>query len=76
MASPTTDQFHRAILNAMAEQTQLIIDEEAKKAAANVETRVRAMAGQIATKIASWVQYETDQNNLTITVRLPDRDAQ
>ena len=63
-----------AIKAAIESETRKIVDEEAKAAAARVEERVRGMIGSIATKVASHVSYERFQNNVVITVRLPDRD--
>jgi len=74
MNTPTTDQLHKAILHAMETETRRIVEEEAKNAAARVEERVRAQAGQIATKVASYVSYEAMRNEVRITVRLPERD--
>jgi hypothetical protein len=74
MNAPPTDQLRKAILDAMETETRQIVDEEAKNAAARVEERVRGLIGGIATKVASFVSYETMQNELLITVRLPDRD--
>ena len=70
----TTDQLHRAILDAMEAETARILEEEARNAAARVEARVRAMTGDIAMQVASWVEFESMRNQLRITVRLPDRD--
>lgn len=74
MIKPPTDQLLAAVTSAMETATKRIVEEEAKSAAARVEERVRGMAGEIATKVASWVNYERCGNELRITVRLPDRD--
>jgi hypothetical protein len=71
----TTEQLHKSIINAMQAETQRIVDEEARAAAVRVEERVRGMTGQIATRVASYVSYETGRNELRITVRIPDRDT-
>jgi hypothetical protein len=68
------DRLHEAVLTALQSATAQIIDEEAKAAAIRVEERVRGLAGQIATKIASHVNYQADRHEVRITVRLPDRD--
>jgi len=68
------DNLRQVVLHAMEKETQRIVEEEAKNAAERVEERVRAQAGQIATKVASYVSYEPGFNELRITVRLPDRD--
>lgn len=75
MTPPTMDQLHRAILGALEAKTKTIIDEEAKNAAARVEERVRGSAGEIAAKVASWVDYSRNTQELRITVRLPERDG-
>lgn len=67
------DHLERAILNAMQEETNRIIEEESKNAAKRVEERVRGMAGEIATRVASWVSYESMRNELRITVSLPPK---
>ena len=69
-----TDKLHRAILHALDAEVIRIVDEEAKKAAARVEERVRGEAGKIAAKVASYVTYEATREEIRITVRLPDRD--
>lgn len=74
MNKPTMDTLHKAIVQAMDTETRKIVDEEAKNAAARVEERVRAMAGQIATKTASFVTMDRMNDELRIVVRLPDRD--
>lgn len=67
------DQLHRAILTKMDEETRRIVDDEAKNAANRVEERVRGLAGEIATKVASWVSYEAMRNEIRITVALPEQ---
>ena len=57
----------------MNEETLRIVDEEAKNAAKRVEERVRGLAGEIATKVASYVSYEAMRNEIRITVALPER---
>lgn len=71
----TIDSLHKAILQAMDTETRRIVDEEARDAAARVEKRVRAQAGHIATTVASWVNFDSFNNEVRITVRLPERDA-
>lgn len=73
MNTPNIDQLHKAILAKMDEETRRIVDEEAKNAAKRVEERVRGLAGEIATKVASWVSYEAMRNEIRITVALPER---
>ena len=73
MNTPNMDQLHKAILAKMDEETRRIVDEEAKNAAKRVEERVRGLAGEIATKVASWVSYEAMRNEIRITVALPER---
>jgi len=73
MSNPTLDQLHKAILAKMDEETRRIVDEEAKNAANRVEERVRGLAGEIATKVASWVRYEAARNEIRITVTFPER---
>ena len=74
MKTQTLDDLYKVVLHAMEKETQRIVEEEAKNAAERVEERVRAQAGQIATKIASYVSYEQMRNELIITVRLPERE--
>lgn len=63
-----------AVAKAIEEETRRIIEQEAKKAAIEVEMRVRGMIGQIATKLTSHISFERFGQDLRITVRLPDRD--
>lgn len=67
------DSLQRAILDVMESETRRIVDEEAKSAAERVEQRVRAMAGQIATRVASYVTFDAFQQELRITVQIPER---
>ncbi len=67
------DRLHKTILDAMEQETRRIVDEESRNAAKRVEERVRGLAGQIATKVASWVSYEAMRNEVRITVSLPER---
>lgn len=66
-----TTELHKAILKALEVETNRIIEEEAKVAASRVEERIRGLVGQVATKVSSYVSYETMQSNLVITVKLP-----
>lgn len=71
MDSDKIDHIHKAIVQQMEAETRRIIDEEADKAAERVVERVRALSGQIATKVASWVHYHRRENEIRITVSLP-----
>lgn len=71
--NPTTDQLHRAILQAFEDEARRIIDEEAKAAGKRVEDRVRGLAGDIAARVSTWVNYRAGMDELTITVKLPER---
>ena len=59
------------ILRAMEQETARIVEEEAKKAAERVVDRVRGLTGEIATKVASQVNFEARRDELRITVMLP-----
>lgn len=74
MSTPTTDQLHQAILAAMEKETRRIVEEEAAAAAQRTEQRVRNLAGEIATRVASFVHFDRIGQEIRITVRLPDRD--
>lgn len=67
------DTLHRAIINAIEAETKIIVEQEAKKAAEHVEARVRSLAGQIATKVCSQVDFETAGDCTRITLRFPFR---
>lgn len=73
MKTEKLDGLYQAVIYAMKKQTQRIVEEEAKNAAERVEERVRAQAGQIATKVASYVSYEPRFNELIITVKFPEK---
>lgn len=66
------DMLHEAIVNQLKERTKEIVKEEANYAAARVEERVRGLAGQIATQVSSWVNYQTLRNEIIITVKIPE----
>lgn len=74
MTTPPIDKIHAAMLQALESETKRIVEEEAKAAAVRVEERVRGEAGRIAAKVASWVDYSRNLQELRITVRLPERD--
>lgn len=65
--------IQKAIVDAMNERTQRIVEEEAAAAAERVKTRVRGLAGQVATTVCSFVTYEQVRNELRITVKLPEK---
>lgn len=69
-----SDRLEKAILNAIEHETKVIVDEEAKKAAAAVEARVKNLAGAIATKIASTVHFEPGPDALRITLHFTPAD--
>jgi hypothetical protein len=71
MKTTELDDLRQVVQHHLEKQTQLIVEEEAKNAAERVEERVRAQAGQIATKVASYVSYQPRFNELIITVKLP-----
>lgn len=68
-----TDTLERIIRNAIENETKAIVDEEAKKAAAAVEARVRSVAGTLAVRVASQVDFETAGDCTRITLRFPFR---
>jgi hypothetical protein len=70
---PTTDRLHQLVLDALDTRIKEIVDEEAKSAALRVETRVRGMVGEIATRVCSYVHFERRANDLRITVELPEK---
>ena len=72
MKTQTLDLIHQAVLHTLEKETQRIVEEEAVNAAERVQKRVRAQFGQIATQVASYVSYHQMQDELHITVRLPD----
>lgn len=67
-----TDRISQGIIDLMQKETAKIVEEEAKLAATRVEERVRGLTGQIATRVASYVSFESNRNQLTITVKLPE----
>jgi CO dehydrogenase/acetyl-CoA synthase alpha subunit len=66
------DSMHRAVLDALDKETKRIVEEEAQAAAARVVERVRGKTGEIAAKLASYVDYRQMQEGLIITVRFPN----
>jgi len=67
------DTLHQAIVNANEHETKILVEDEAKKAAASVEARVRNLAASIATKICSTVDFETAGDTIRISLRFPFR---
>jgi len=70
------DRLRGMILSAMETETRRIVDEEAFRAAAAVEKRVRATAGAVATKVASCVSFEPGRDEIRITVHFPKNEKQ
>lgn len=66
-------EFQAGIAKAIEAEVRRIVEAEAKKAALEVENRVRAMIGQIAAKMVSELNFERFGQDLRITVRFPDR---
>lgn len=60
-----------AITSALKTSIESIVEEEAKKAAANVERRVREKTAQIAASVLERYSMERIGPDLRITVRLP-----
>lgn len=60
--------LEREIQNAIHARVVEIVNIEAKKAAIEVESQIREMAGQIATRVLSYVEMETFDKKLVITV--------
>jgi hypothetical protein len=60
--------LHALILNALNAETERIVAEEAKNAAARVEERVRGMSAVIAARVASHVRMDTLSNELVISL--------
>lgn len=65
------DNIEQALQEAMRQQTCKIVEEEAEAAAKRVSERVRAMAGQIATKVVSETSFQRRGNELVMTVKIP-----
>lgn len=70
------DAMKVAIMQMLKERMTEIINEEAQLAAGRAEKRVRALCGEMATQLSSWVDFQTLRNELRITVRFPDKDQQ
>lgn len=66
-----TDLITKAIHAAIENRTRKIADEEAEKAAANVERRVREDVGRIACVIFNEISFERFGRDLRITVQFP-----
>ena len=66
-----SEDVHRAILDVMKKETERIVDEEAEAAAIRVRDRVRGMAGEIATRTATFVHFQRLDKELRITVEIP-----
>lgn len=75
MAIRTENRLMEAIVAAMESETKRIVEEEAKAASERAEQRVRAMAGQIATRVASMVSFEPGMNQIVIKVHIPERSG-
>ncbi len=61
MIHTDTDQlFVSRIHAAIADSVRLIAEEEAKKASAEIERRVRQEVGAIAIRVAQWADIRTD----------------
>jgi hypothetical protein len=71
MNRPNSDTMAKAIITALEAETKRIVEEEAKAAGERTEQRVRAMAGQIATRVATMVSFEPGMQHITIKVHLP-----
>ncbi len=64
------DNIQQKILKTFELEVHRIVEEEAKKAAENVEQKVRAMAGQIAVRVCQAVNFETIGQDIVIKVRI------
>jgi hypothetical protein len=70
-AEPPRDALIQAVKGAMESQVEKICNEEAAAAAKRVEERVRAITGQIATKLFHDVHFSMRGHDLTIVVKFP-----
>ena len=68
-----TDLLTEAIHTAIEARTREIAEEEAKKAAAEIERRVRSEVGRIACTIFSNLNFDRYGRDLRITVQFPGR---
>ncbi len=63
--------IEEAIKETMRQQTVKIVEEEAEAASKRVVERVRAMAGQIATRVVSECSFQRMGSELVMTVKIP-----
>lgn len=67
----TADNLRVSIVNLIEAETRKIVEEEAKLASSRVESRVKSLAGQIATQVASRTQFSMVGEELLIKVQFP-----
>jgi len=69
------DSFECTLKKAVEDRVAQIINEEARRAAGVVESRVREMVGEIATTVASQMTFERIGTQLVIRVELPNKSV-
>lgn len=65
------NQLIAGIAEVLGRQIKEIADEEAKKAAAAVEERIRGKVGEIIARVSTYFTYERNGMDLVITVKFP-----
>jgi D-ribose pyranose/furanose isomerase RbsD len=69
------EQLQRSLEASLRTEIAQIIEEESNAAAERVRERVRGKTGEIAAKVASWVDFQKMTNELRITVRTGDTNG-
>ena len=70
----TENLLLEALKQAIDKETAKIVEEEAEAAAVRVWERVRGMVGQIATKLATDIQFDRLGTDLRILVKIQDSE--
>lgn len=61
----------KAIADAIGEEVQKIVNDEAKQAADRVDQRVRDMGARIAAGVIKWHDMATFSDRVVVTIKMP-----
>ncbi len=72
MAVYTDDSFMRSLQQHVRREMDIIVEEEAQKAAERVQERTRAIAPKLAMELLTYFDLMRDGRDVIIKVRQPD----
>lgn len=66
--------IEQSIHEKLEQEIESILEEETKKAVDTLRSRIKEMTGSIASRVASYVDYQYNNDRLIITINTKDLD--